>query len=84
MSLLSGAKSSKLKRVQSGFCPGDLEIRTGHREISSVSGRLLDNPEVLALMHISSFNILARILSLPHVSALLSNARMFDTELVRN
>ena len=38
----------RLKKVQSGFYPGDLVTRTGDREIRSASVRLPDNPGELA------------------------------------
>ena len=44
----------RLWKVQSRFYPGDLMIRTGDREIRSVSGRLPDNPGELACMYITS------------------------------
>lgn len=43
MSLLSGAKSVKVKKVQSGFYPGDLVAPKGDQEIRSVPRRISDD-----------------------------------------
>ena len=50
MSLFSGAKSLKLKKVQSGSSPGDLVTPNGDREIRSVPRRISDDPGGLERM----------------------------------